>query len=138
MEHASNSGPGAHSFPKSARLLRRSEFLAVKQRGHSFADGPFAASWMPRAAEPTRRCRPGEEPTLARVGLAVSAKVGGAVVRNRVKRLLREALRQELAGLPAVDLVIVARGSAPRATLDDMRTWIRRASRRMAGKGQRL
>src|SRR6267378_1138841 len=38
------------SFPKSARLLRRGEFVAVKQRGRGFADGPLAASWAPRLA----------------------------------------------------------------------------------------
>jgi len=45
-----------------------------------------------------------------RVGITVSRKVGGAVVRNRAKRLLREALRR-LPGLvaPGVDLVVVVR-----------------------------
>jgi ribonuclease P protein component len=118
----------AHSFPKSARLRVRAEYLAVKDQGHGFVDGPLAASWRPRIRLATRA---GMAPAVARVGVTVSSKVGGSVVRNRVKRLLREAVRHELALLPAVELVLVARSSAVRATLADLRAWLRRAARRI-------
>src|SRR5207237_1129299 len=72
----------AFSFPKSARLLRRGEFVRLRA-GRGLAEGPLAASWLPRAAETTRG---GMAPAVARVGLVVSSKVGGAVLRNRVKR----------------------------------------------------
>jgi ribonuclease P protein component len=45
----------------------------------------------------------------ARLGLSVSRKQGGAVARNRWKRLLREAFRLSLLELPAVDLVVIPR-----------------------------
>jgi ribonuclease P protein component len=55
--------------------------------------------------------------THARIGFVVSTKVGGAVIRNAVKRRLREASRPLLEALPddGVDLVVVARPGAAAA-----------------------
>jgi ribonuclease P protein component len=50
-----------------------------------------------------------------RVGFAVSRRIGGAVVRNRVRRHLREAIRPVLPRLAACDIVIVARPPALQA-----------------------
>ena len=53
----------------------------------------------------------------ARVGITVSGRVGKAVVRNRVRRRLREALRARLARLqPGVDVLVIARPSSAAAT----------------------
>lgn len=106
------------SFPKECRLRRRPDFLAVRDQGSSFAEGPLAASYRPGGAQ-------------LRVGLTVSSKVGGAVVRNRVKRRLREAVRHELAALPPGDLVLVARSSATGTSVASLRGWLRRARARM-------
>jgi ribonuclease P protein component len=108
-------------------LRRRGEFLAVRG-GPGFVEGPLAATW--RSREGAASAQPGGSP--ARVGITVSSKVGGAVVRNRVKRKLREAIRHEIAGLPAVDLVLVARASAVRAEVSDFRAFLRAARDRMA------
>ena len=51
----------------------------------------------------------------ARLGVTVSTKVGGAVVRNRVKRWVREYVRRHRELLPMGDTVLVARASAGRA-----------------------
>jgi large subunit ribosomal protein L34 len=121
---------GALAFPKSARLLSRAEFLRIKEQGKGFVDGPLAASYLARPATTTRG--PPGLPAVARVGLVVSAKVGESVVRNLVKRRLREAVRHELSSLPAVDLVLVARSSSIRATVPDLRRWLARAGKRIA------
>jgi ribonuclease P protein component len=90
---------------RSQRLRKRSSFLVVQQRGRRVAGRNLVLyAWTP--SEPARE-------GSARLGITVSKKVGGAVVRNRVKRWLRESYRR-ISTLPAgVDLVVIAKpGSA--------------------------
>ncbi len=55
--------------------------------------------------------------TATHVGFSVSKRVGKATIRNRVKRLLREAVRQHVSSLrPGLDLVFIARPDAAQAT----------------------
>jgi ribonuclease P protein component len=80
----------------------------VYRQGKSYGNR-FLVLWMfPRAAEAGAP----DDPEL-RLGVTVTRAVGGAVERNRVKRLLREAFAAEKEGLPpAVDVVVQARPSA--------------------------
>jgi ribonuclease P protein component len=90
---------------RAQRLLKRSGFLAVEKRGHRVAGPTLVVYAMPRAQEAS--CEG------TRLGITVSKKVGKAVVRNKVKRWLRESFRA-LGGLrsPNTDLVIIAKPGA--------------------------
>ena len=70
-----------------------------------------------------------------RVGLTVSRKVGGAVERNRVKRLLREASSRVTPTLASdVDLVIVARPGLAEALAEGTPDWLEAELRELAGR----
>lgn len=84
------------------RLSRSAEFDRVYRQGRAVANRYLVLYTFPREG--------GDAP---RVGLSVGRKVGGAVERNQVKRLLREACAQHAAALPpGHDLVVVARADA--------------------------
>jgi len=92
--------------PKRRRLSRSAEFERVYRRGRSKGNRFLVLYAFPRDAEPAA----GEEPEGPRLGLSVSRRVGGAVDRTLVKRLLREAFWAEGPRLPAgSDYVVVAR-----------------------------
>ncbi len=93
------------SSPKGGRARRRlsrsAEFERVYRQGRSKANRFLVLYWFPREDDAT------DGP---RLGLSVSRRVGGAVDRTRVKRVLREAFWHEAERLPAgSDYIVVAR-----------------------------
>jgi ribonuclease P protein component len=91
----------AQSFPRDARLLKHADFQAVYKNGRKHFSGNMTAFYRQndRAAGP-------------RVGFTVGKVLGGAVVRNRIRRRMRSAVRQHLRELAApLDLVLHPRKS---------------------------
>ena len=91
-------------YPRSARVRVRSEFDAVFARGHRAATPMLALHYLP-------------DDRPARLGFAVSRKVDTrAVIRNRIKRVLRDYFRRHRATLASGAYVLVARPPAARAS----------------------
>ena len=92
---------------KRRRLSRSAEFERVYRQGRSKGNRYLVLYAFPRAEDATER------EDGPRLGLSVSRRVGGAVERNRVKRVLREAFWAEAERLPDTsDYVVVARPDA--------------------------
>ena len=95
---------------KEMRLRRRAEFVAVQQDGQKLHGRHVLAL--------ARKRDDAELP--GRLGITVTKKVGNAVVRNRIKRLVREWLRLHGWIPTGWDVVVVAKDSAARQVhLDD-------------------
>lgn len=93
--------PKRLGFARSQRLKRGGDFARTRLEGERMAQGCLIANW---------RFLPPDATT--RLGVLTSRKIGSAVVRNRARRLLREAFRVHQAELTQpTDLVLVARRS---------------------------
>ena len=110
------------TFSKNQRLLKRSEFQVILNSQHK-AVTPFLVVKAKKSSTPT-----------SRLGLIVSKKVGSAVVRNRVKRLLRECYRTRDGDTAPLDIVVIARHQAGKAQLEDIRQNLQESLKRLARK----
>ena len=111
-------GAPAATLPSAARLKSQHDFRAVYQRGRR-----AAGQWMTVVV--LRRRPPTDGKVLAppRLGVSVSKDHGGAVRRNKLKRLLREAFRLERHRLPrGLDVVLIPRQRDLRFPLAAMRS----------------
>ncbi|MEU0811705.1 ribonuclease P protein component [Streptomyces sp. NPDC005970] len=95
-------------LPTEKRLRRREDFAAAVRRGHRAGRPLLVVHYRSGLASgETDPHAPGESAPPARAGFVVSKAVGGAVVRNLVKRRLRHLMRDRLELFPAGSLVVV-------------------------------
>jgi ribonuclease P protein component len=100
------------SLPRAERLRKRREFVAIQGSGRKLQTDHFLVF--------VQRGRTAE--AAPRMGVTVSRKVGGAVVRNRVKRLVREVFRRSKMLFPrGLDIVFVAKKSAETAEYEQVK-----------------
>jgi ribonuclease P protein component len=108
-------------LPPSARLRRAAEFAAFRTASGKVQTRHFLVRMLPSAAGHPR------------LGLAVSRKVSKrAVVRNRIKRIVRESFRVQRVALPAVDVLVIARSSAAGTDNLSLRADLETAWRKLA------
>lgn len=94
---------GARKRKKSTHIRRRAEFKQVYERGIR-SHGRFSTIFI----LPTSR-------DVTRLGIAATRKLGGAVVRNRAKRLVRELFRRNPAA-PGFDIVVIPKADLLKAS----------------------
>jgi ribonuclease P protein component len=117
---------GGRRRPRRQRLSRSAEFDRVYREGRSHASRYLVVYSFPREEERDR------DP---RLGVSVGRKVGGAVERNRVKRLLRDAFWAVADELPeGHDFVIVARPDAGELASREGEPGVERALRELLEK----
>jgi ribonuclease P protein component len=102
--------PGRLTLPARLRLRRKRDFAAAYARGRRIGDGLFAVTVILNRLE------------APRLGLAVAVRsAGGAVARNRIRRIIRESFRLHQLEIPPVDLVVSMRPGARTASSQALR-----------------
>lgn len=111
------------AFPPERRIRKRRDFQALYASGKKIHAAHYLlfVDWL--------QGRP------QRVGFAVSRKIGNAVARNRVKRVLREFFRAANFCLPGAQIAVVAKKGAPLLGLADAAAELGPILRRMAKPG---
>lgn len=124
-EAGAPAGPAAEkprqTFPRSLRITLKREFDAVRAGGKSVRDGVLRIGWLCRDQGPTR------------LGLAVSVRAGGAVRRNRIKRVVRDVFRRHRLVFPeGLDLVVIPIDPKAASDVPSVEASFRRLSARIA------
>jgi ribonuclease P protein component len=112
---------------KRDRIRAKADFDRLRKGGIRFSDDAFALVLLPNAVG------------FSRLGIAVPKRIGGAVVRNRVKRLIREVFRTRRDELPrSVDMLVIVKSLPGSLSLAVFRARILALAERYAAAGGHL
>ncbi|TET41211.1 MAG: ribonuclease P protein component [Elusimicrobia bacterium] len=107
------------ALEKQQRIKRETEFKKIMEKGKSYADKYLVVYVLEKSSEINPLTCPSEEVTqegesrLPRMGLSVSRRIGKAVIRNRIKRWMREVFRLHQSRLKdRMEIILIARSSA--------------------------
>jgi ribonuclease P protein component len=107
-------------FPRTRRLRTPADFKRVYAQGRRISNDLFTVNMLPN------------DRSLARLGMSVAVRtMGGAVGRNRLRRMIRESFRLHQSLLPALDLVIGVRSTARTAPAAQIRSSLEQLWRRL-------
>jgi ribonuclease P protein component len=114
------------SFAAADRLHRSAEFLRLQRNGVRFQSPHFVLYAGNLDAEPER----------SRLGITVSRRIGNSVVRNRVKRRVREVFRKVMRAElpPRTSIVVIARGGAGALASGEIGDELAMAARNLSGR----
>lgn len=109
-------------FPQASRIRKRKDFLTVYRKGKRYAGPTFAVYLLKR------------QQGRGRLGISVPRRVGKAVVRNRVKRVIREYFRRHPEQFEGLEVVIDVRPrplQASKSLAEDLEKHINEALQRV-------
>ncbi|HEX4479175.1 MAG TPA: ribonuclease P protein component [Rudaea sp.] len=110
-------------MPRTARLLTRSDFATLRQGSDRLTTRNFVAEYRTSSN------------STARLGVAISRKVSKlAVVRNRIRRTIRESFRHHRHELPNIDILLIARSLSANQTNPVLRADLEHLWRQLAAK----
>ena len=119
--------PSGLGYPRTAALRQPADFTALRRQGKRVAAKFFQAQYRINDAVPA-----------ARLGMAVSRRVSKrAVVRNRIRRIIRESFRLHRPLLPACDVLVIANAIAAQQSNQDLRGDIEAVWARLAALNNR-
>ncbi|MGH9129214.1 MAG: ribonuclease P protein component [Acidimicrobiales bacterium] len=108
------------------RISDRTTFDALRRCSQRSRSGPITVSWVEGGSSP-----------WPRVAYAIGRRVGGAVVRNQIRRRLRGIFAEAAPTLPAGSYLVSVTPQAGRSSFVDLRTYVYQAVEALSKQGAR-